>query len=85
MSSQDRRTPARRTVFRAVSIIAVVIVVGIVATASYVFYDGSMHAEDKGAPSGPVTPALNNAVARLTGVRLREAPMTPERVKKALG
>ena len=58
MSSQDRRTPARRTVFRAVSIIAVVIVVGIVATASYVFYDGSMHAEDKGAPSGPVTPAL---------------------------
>jgi CO/xanthine dehydrogenase Mo-binding subunit len=32
-----------------------------------------------------VTPAVNNAVARLTGVRLREAPMTPERVKKALG
>jgi isoquinoline 1-oxidoreductase subunit beta len=31
-----------------------------------------------------VTPAVNNAVARLTGVRLREAPMTPERVKKAL-
>jgi CO/xanthine dehydrogenase Mo-binding subunit len=24
-------------------------------------------------------------VARLTGVRLREAPMTQERVKKALG
>jgi isoquinoline 1-oxidoreductase beta subunit len=32
-----------------------------------------------------VAPAVNNAVARLTGVRLREAPMTPERVKKALG
>jgi len=32
-----------------------------------------------------VTPAVNNAVARLTGVRLRESPMTPERVKKALG
>jgi isoquinoline 1-oxidoreductase subunit beta len=31
-----------------------------------------------------VTPAVNNAVARLTGVRLREPPMTPERVKKAL-
>jgi isoquinoline 1-oxidoreductase subunit beta len=31
-----------------------------------------------------VTPALNNAVARLTGVRLRETPMTPERVLKAL-
>jgi isoquinoline 1-oxidoreductase beta subunit len=31
-----------------------------------------------------VTPAVNNAVARLTGVRLRESPMTPERVKKAL-
>jgi isoquinoline 1-oxidoreductase subunit beta len=32
-----------------------------------------------------VAPAVNNAVARLTGVRLRESPMTPERVKKALG
>jgi isoquinoline 1-oxidoreductase subunit beta len=32
-----------------------------------------------------VTPAVNNAVARLTGVRLREAPMTPGRVKRALG
>jgi isoquinoline 1-oxidoreductase subunit beta len=31
-----------------------------------------------------VAPAVANAVARLTGVRLREAPMTPERVKKAL-
>ena len=58
MSSQDRRTPARRTVFRAVSIIAVVIVVGIVVSASYVFYDVSMHAEDKGTAIGPVTAAL---------------------------
>jgi len=32
-----------------------------------------------------VAPAVNNAVARLTGVRLRESPMTPERVKKAIG
>jgi len=32
-----------------------------------------------------VAPAVNNAVARLTGVRLRETPMTQERVKKALG
>ena len=32
-----------------------------------------------------VAPAVNNAVTRLTGVRLREAPMTPERVRKALG
>jgi isoquinoline 1-oxidoreductase subunit beta len=31
-----------------------------------------------------VAPAVANAVARLTGVRLREPPMTPERVKKAL-
>src|SRR3984957_13964663 len=31
-----------------------------------------------------VAPAVANAVARLTGVRLRETPMTPERVKKAL-
>jgi mono/diheme cytochrome c family protein len=46
------------TIFRAVSIVAVVIVAGIVASASYVFYDSSMHAEDKGTPSGPVTAAL---------------------------
>jgi isoquinoline 1-oxidoreductase beta subunit len=32
-----------------------------------------------------VAPAVNNAVARLTGVRLRESPMTPDRLKKALG
>jgi isoquinoline 1-oxidoreductase subunit beta len=32
-----------------------------------------------------VAPAVSNAVARLTGARLREQPMTPERVKKALG
>jgi mono/diheme cytochrome c family protein len=46
------------TLFRAVSIVAVVIVAGIVAGASYIFYDSSMHAEDKGPPSGPVTAAL---------------------------
>jgi isoquinoline 1-oxidoreductase subunit beta len=32
-----------------------------------------------------VAPAVNNAVARLTGARLRESPMTPDRVRKALG
>jgi isoquinoline 1-oxidoreductase beta subunit len=32
-----------------------------------------------------VGPAIANAVAELTGVRLRETPMTPDRVKKALG
>jgi mono/diheme cytochrome c family protein len=47
-------TPARRTV----SIVALIIVTGLVASALYVFYDVSMHAEDTGAPSGPVTPAL---------------------------
>jgi isoquinoline 1-oxidoreductase subunit beta len=31
-----------------------------------------------------VAPAINNAFAALTGVRLRETPMTAERVKKAL-
>lgn len=31
-----------------------------------------------------VAPAVNNAFAALTGKRLRETPMTPERVKKAL-
>jgi isoquinoline 1-oxidoreductase beta subunit len=32
-----------------------------------------------------VGPAIANAVAQLTGVRLRQTPMTPERVKKATG
>jgi isoquinoline 1-oxidoreductase beta subunit len=32
-----------------------------------------------------VAPAIANAVAELTGVRLRETPMTPNRVKRALG
>jgi isoquinoline 1-oxidoreductase beta subunit len=32
-----------------------------------------------------VAPAIANAVAELTGVRLRETPMTPLRVKRALG
>jgi isoquinoline 1-oxidoreductase subunit beta len=31
-----------------------------------------------------VAPTISNAMARLTGVRLRETPMTPERVRKAL-
>ena len=31
-----------------------------------------------------VAPAIANAVAQLTGQRLRNMPMTPERVKKAL-
>ena len=35
-------------------------------------------------PVTVVAPAIGNAVARLTGVRLRETPMTTERVK-ALG
>jgi mono/diheme cytochrome c family protein len=43
------------TVFK---ILCVGAVVGIVASASYIFYDVSMHAEDKGAPAGPVTAAL---------------------------
>jgi CO/xanthine dehydrogenase Mo-binding subunit len=41
----------------------------------------------KGAGEGslvPVSPAVANALARLTGVRLRELPMTPERVWRAL-
>jgi isoquinoline 1-oxidoreductase beta subunit len=31
-----------------------------------------------------VAPAIANAVVELAGVRLRETPMTPQRVKKAL-
>jgi isoquinoline 1-oxidoreductase beta subunit len=32
-----------------------------------------------------VAPAIANAVAKLAGVRLRQTPMMPERVKRALG
>ena len=46
------------TIVRALSIVAVIIVAGIVASASYVFYDVSMHAEDKGASTGPITSTL---------------------------
>jgi CO/xanthine dehydrogenase Mo-binding subunit len=34
-------------------------------------------------PVTVVAPAIGNAVARLTNVRLRETPMTAERMKKA--
>lgn len=33
----------------------------------------------------PVSAAIANAVYDATGVRMRQAPMTPERVKAALG
>jgi nicotinate dehydrogenase subunit B len=33
---------------------------------------------------GPTTAALANAFANATGRRIRELPMTPERVKRAL-
>jgi len=36
-------------------------------------------------PTPLVAPAIGNAVAALTGVRLRHTPFTPERVKAALG
>lgn len=35
-------------------------------------------------PVGPIAPAIANAFFALTGVRLHQLPMTPERVKKAL-
>jgi hypothetical protein len=43
-----------------------VAVVGIVAGASYIFYDSSMHAEDMAPPSGPVTAALTERGEYLT-------------------
>jgi isoquinoline 1-oxidoreductase beta subunit len=35
-------------------------------------------------PIGPVAPAIGNAFFVLTGVRLRQLPMTPERILRAL-
>jgi CO/xanthine dehydrogenase Mo-binding subunit len=35
-------------------------------------------------PIGPIAPAIGNAFFALTGVRLRQLPMTPEQVKNAL-
>src|SRR5882672_3437534 len=49
--------------------------------------DGSGPFGAKGAGEGsliPVSPAIANALARLTGVRLRDLPLTPERVWRAL-
>jgi CO/xanthine dehydrogenase Mo-binding subunit len=49
--------------------------------------DGSGPYGAKGAGEGslvPVSPAVANALARLAGIRLRELPLTPERVWRAL-
>jgi CO/xanthine dehydrogenase Mo-binding subunit len=49
--------------------------------------DGAGPFGAKGAGEGsliPVSPAIANALARLTGIRLRELPLTPERVWRAL-
>jgi CO/xanthine dehydrogenase Mo-binding subunit len=49
--------------------------------------DGAGPFGAKGAGEGsliPVSPAIGNALTRLTGVRFRELPLTPERVWRAL-
>jgi CO/xanthine dehydrogenase Mo-binding subunit len=49
--------------------------------------DGSGPFGAKGAGEGsliPVSPAVANALGRLAGIRLRELPLLPERVWRAL-
>ena len=49
--------------------------------------DGAGPYGAKGAGEGslvPVSPAIGNALARLAGIRMRELPLTPERVWRAL-
>jgi mono/diheme cytochrome c family protein len=46
------------SILKAGSIVGGIIATGIVASAVYVVYNSSMHAEDKGASAGPVTAAL---------------------------
>ena len=52
-----------------------------------IFVSGQLARDAKGAGEGslvPVSPAVGNALARLTGIRFRELPLTPERVWRAL-
>jgi len=57
-----------------------------VQDAAEAFFNTDNHPTGAGQMATPlVAPAINNAFAALTGKRLRETPMTPERVKESLG
>ena len=69
-----------------VTALALLCVAGCVTTGSLLCLDSDAPPTGVGEVGVPtVAPAIANAVAQLTGKRLRQLPMSPDRVKQSLG